>query len=249
MHKDSVLFDHFRNHFFGYYSFRDEEIEIYQNNSHRNDTTHLKVVKTNGHQTRKNGPKDFSDHSAVETHYLLDSLAFPTTFQAILHQEFSELNRLKRAIYDFVNRVAKPNLLAVFSFAINNHKYVKLKQDLTRVLIRSKRFENEFTKRNIQQFTRHFNLHEFSPKERNVQDGDKNFLIATVNDLSTQLKTLDSRVKSTNEIFKHLEELNTYKTNYRLQIASIIIAILAFIFTFDKVKVMFKSILEYLTNL
>ncbi len=49
------------------------------------------------------------------------------------------------------------------------------------------------------------------------------------------IKYLDKKKDDINIVFKNIEELNSYRTNFILQIVSLIVGILAFIFAFEKV--------------
>jgi len=57
-----------------------------------------------------------------------------------------------------------------------------------------------------------------------------------IKNFSWQVKELDRQTRGINEVFRSIEEINVYRTNLMLQLISILIAILAIIFTFDKVK-------------
>jgi hypothetical protein len=50
------------------------------------------------------------------------------------------------------------------------------------------------------------------------------------------IKYLTKKKDDVNIVFKNIEELNSYRTNFILQIVSLIVGILAFIFAFEKVR-------------
>lgn len=234
-HNDSSLEQNFNTGFDGYYSIDDNQIEIYFSNS-RKRSTRLQVVKQKGHGSKPQIGKDHTNYDRLETHYLLNSLAFPCVFRGILIELFEKLNSLKREIYDFGNDTKNINIFKSLFFFKYNNSYLELKQTLVQILITTKRFENEFTKNKIALYTQEFELENFTPRNRRQKTEKKNLLYDIVEELSNSIKSLNEKTKSTNEIFKSIEELNSYRTNYLLQIMSLFIACLAFIFAFDKAK-------------
>lgn len=246
--KDIDFKQNFDTGFDGYYASKDEEIEIFFSNTTRKSQKLIQVVKQIGHGKKVNSKNDLTNYDRIETHYLLESLAFPCVFKAILSEQFDKLNKLKRDIYDFVNDSSNTSILKIFLFFNYNNRYIKLKQSLTQILLTTKRFESEFTKRKITLYTNHTDLREFNPKDRNIRidNAEKDLLNRIVEEFSNEIKTLDEKTKSTNEIFKSIEELNSYRTNYLLQIISLLIAFLAFILTFEKTKTFFKIIFNKL---
>jgi len=246
--KDFDLKHNFNSGLDGHYSLADNEIKIFLSNSNRKEQTLIQVLKQKGHGTKESSKKDLTDYDDIETHYLLQSLAFPCVFKGILKTQFERLNKLKRDIYDFVEDSNSSNFFKKFLFIYYNNRYMKLKQKLTKILIINKRFESEFTKRNINLYTREFELNKFESRDRQFDDEKKNLRMRIVDDFSSEIKILDTKTRSTNEIFKSVEELNSYRTNFLLQVISLFIGILAFIFTFEKVKTIVIELSNKLFN-
>ena len=82
-----------------------------------------------------------------------------------------------------------------------------MKQSLTQILLTTKRFESEFTKRKITLYTNHTDLREFKPKNRNIRidKEEKDLLNRIVEEFSNDIESLNEKTKSTNEIFKSIE--------------------------------------------
>lgn len=234
-HNDLSLKQNFNTGTDGHYSIDDNQIEIYFTNSNKR-STRIQVIKQKGHGNTVQNGKDHTDYDLLETHYLLNSLAFPCVFRGILNELFEKLNSLKRDIYDFGNDTKNINIFKSLFFFKYNNSYLKLKQTLVQILITTKRFENEFTKDNLALYTSEFELNDFTPRNYKRKIEKKNLLFDIVEEFSASIISLKDKTISTNEIFKSIEELNTYRTSYLLQIISLFIAILAFIFAFDKAK-------------
>ena len=245
-HNDSSLKQNFNTGFEGHYAIEDNQIEIYFSNNDKR-LSRLQVVKQKGHGKRKQSGKDHTDYDYMETHYLLNSLAFPCVFRGILTELFDKLNNLKRDIYDFGNDTKKINIFKSLFFIKYNSSYLELKQTLVKILITTKRFEKEFNKDNLALYTSEYDLKDFTPRNYRRKQEKHNLLHDLIEDFSAQIKDLKNKTAAINEIFKSIEELNTYRTNYFLQIISLFIAILAFIFTFNKVKDFFYNLLSYIS--
>lgn len=246
-HNDSSLRQNFKTGFDGHYSIEDNQIEIYFSNS-RKRSTRLQVVKQKGHGNIPKVGKDHTNYDLLETSFLLNSLAFPCVFRGILIELFEKLNSLKRDIYDFGNHTKKTNILKSIFFFKYNNSYLELKQALVQILIITKRFENEFTKNKLALYTNEFKLEDFTPRNYRGKSEKKNLLYDIVEESSNSLKILKDKTNSVNEIFKSIEELNSYRTNYLLQIISLFIACLAFIFAFDKAKEFCVSLFDLITK-
>lgn len=238
-HLDKNLKDNFKNYFENYYALKDNKIEIYIPDSSDVKQTLIQIIKEKGHGEKNTSEKDKSDYDYLETYYLIHSLAFPCFFTAILSEQFEKLNLLKRQIYDFVNDTKKRNLFKPFLFFYYNNRYINLKQTLTEILLTTKRFETEFTNKNIYWYSDGQDLSEFEPRNKRVIRDNSDLMTKLINDFTYRIKQLEIKTKSINEIFKTIEELNNYRTNFLLQTISLLIAILAFVFTFDKTKILF----------
>jgi len=68
------------------------------------------------------------------------------------------------------------------------------------------------------------------------EDNQVNLLNYLIKKFKSEISHLTKKKDDINEVFKNIEELNSYRTNYILQIVSLLIGVLAFIFAFDKVK-------------
>lgn len=251
MKKDVKLQDIFEtdynNHHF---ALNDNKVEIYFSDNYRKNQTLIQILKEKGHGGKSNiSPNDATDYSDIETYCLLDSLSFPCVFQGILNEQLNNHNKLKREIYDFGKNVNKPSFFNRFFFFLYNKKYIELKQRLSQILISIKRYESEFTNQRIALYTREFDLRTFIKFSHQNTKTNENLLQIIVKDFSFQIKDLDTKAKGTNEIFKTIEELNSYRTNLFLQLVSLIIGILAFIFTFNKIKLFIMDIINHLQNI
>ena len=248
-HQDEDLNFNFDGGSEGYYCSNDKEIEIYPSNRNKKDQTLIKVVK----QKAENKAYNTDDHpiewNNIESSYLIKSLSFPCVFQGILKEQFRKLNLLKRNIYDFVSDSNKSKFIKSLLLFYYNSRYVKLKKELTQILLTTKRFENEFTKDKIYLYTSEYDLRKFNHQNLNNSSDDKNLLNFITEKLNYQVKDLDKKTQSINEIFKIIEELNIYRTNYILQITSLFVAILAFIFAFDKAKEFILKVYEYILHM
>ncbi|HTA82548.1 MAG TPA: hypothetical protein VK783_06440, partial [Bacteroidia bacterium] len=247
-HKDTDLKSNFKTGLHGYYALPDNELEVYFDSRSRNEQRLVQVVKQKGHGKKHVQENDVTDYDWLESHYLLESLAFPCVFNYILQEQSEKLNRLKRRIYDFVNYTNKMNILKSFLFVFRNKKYIELKQTLTQILLTNKRFESEFTKQNISSYTREFQLQDLKPRNSRIPNDTTNLFQWIIENFSVRIENLDKKTKDTNEIFETIEELNSYITNLFLQVISLFIASLAFIFTFNKTKNYINYIYHLILN-
>ncbi len=238
----------FRPDFGKYYSLEDEQIEITFSDSWNNSQELIRIFKQKGHGNKETNKSDLSDYDSLENHFLIESLSFPCVFSAILREQTNKLNTLKRQIYDQIKISENKYVLKHFSFLGMNNKYLQLKHKSIKILMTTKRFEDEFSDRNLQLYTRgEISLKDFIA--RNARENEeKNLLMYYIKAFRYQINRLDKKTKNLNEIFKSLEEFNSYKTNFILQAFSILVAILAFIFTFDKTKDFVLSIIKMITR-
>lgn len=245
-HKDSNLRFNFDRGFDGPFKSQDNEIEIYLSDLRREKISNIQVVKKRGHGKREGEGNNMTNYAKLETHYLLKSLAFPCVFKAILHENRIKLNKLKRDIYDFIGDSSKNSRFRFLFFFIRNRKYIELKLKLTQVILTLKRFESEFSKQELVFYTSDFQLSEF--KATNPRRDSNNLLEKIIKNFEFQIERLDKKTKDANEVFKSIEELNSYRTNLLLQIISIFIGLLALVFTFEKAKKIFQDIYIWMTN-
>lgn len=245
-HKDSNLNFNFDRGFDGPFKSKDNEIEVYLSDLRREKISNIQVVKKKEHGKRKGEGNDITDYAKLETYYLLKSFAFPCVFKAILHENRIKLNKLKRDIYDFIGDSSKKSKFRFLFFFIRNRKYIELKLKLTQVILTLKRFESEFSKQELIFYTSDFQLAEF--KATTPRPDSNNLLEKIINNFEFQIKQLDKKTKDANEVFKSIEELNSYRTNLLLQIISIFIGLLALLFTFEKAKKLFQDFYNWVTN-
>jgi len=244
-HEDKILKSIFKTSFDKYYSLDDELVEIHFSDSWNNEQEVIQIIQQKGHGNKDKKDNENTDWDRLENYYLIKSLSFPCVFSAILREQRYKLNTLKRQIYDQIKLSGNNYILKHFLLLGVNKKYLELKYSSIQILLTIKRFENEFTDRKIQLYTRFADLQEF--KARNVREKEeKNLLLHFIKAFRFEINSLDSNTKSLNDVFKSLEELNSYKTNFILQLFSIFVAILAFVFTFDKTKTLIMDIIKHI---
>jgi len=245
---DKELKSLYRSSFGKYYSSEDEQIEIHFSDSWNNSEELIEVFKKKGHGNNETNKSDLSDYDRLENHFLISSLSFPCVFSAILRKQVHKLNVLKRQIYDQIKISGNRYILKHFFLLGMNNKYLQLKHKSIQILLTIKRFEDEFSDRNLQLYTDgDISLKDFIAHNARENE-EKNLLSYYVKSFRYQISRLDKKTKSLNEVFKSLEEFNSYKTNFLLQLFSITIAILAFIFAFDKTKNFVLDIVKMITK-
>jgi hypothetical protein len=194
----------------------------------------IQVVKQKGYSQEKNSENDSTNWSHVESSYLCESLAFPCVFKAILSAHWRSLKELKREIYDFVISSSKSRLRSALQIFFKGKKYIYLKIKLAKIGLTLKRFEDEASIENLHYYMSKYPLNNFVDSRKEPKH--KSLLEKFIKNFSWQVKELDRQTRGINEVFRSIEEINVYRTNLMLQLISILIAILAIIFTFDKVK-------------
>lgn len=245
---DDELSFGFRTGAEGKYRVNNDGIEICWDKSYRSENTRIQIVKQKGHGAKAKRDNDLTDYDWLESKNLVSSLTFPFVFNSILIMQFDRLNKLKRSVYDFVNRKNRSRLYRILQYVRLRNRYTNLKQDLSHILMVTKRFESEFTQENLNFYTEDFDLNRFSPEYYRKGESPKNLKQKIVEELTDQIEELNKRTKSVNQVFGPIEELYAYKTNLRLQVISLWIGIFAFIFAFDKVQKVFWDIVNYFTN-
>ena len=218
-----------------YFALDDKQIEVHFSDSWHNTNELIHVFKQKGHGSREKNGSDLTDYDNLENYLLIDSLTFPCVFSAILREQSYKLSNLKRQIYDQIKVSGNKYIIKHFFLLGANNKYLQLKHKSVQILLTMKRFEEEFTDRNIQLYTQEFPL-ESLKAHNHCEHEEKNLLEYYIKAFRYQISELDKKTKSINEVFKSLEEFNSYKTNFILQLFSILIGVLAFIFAFDKTK-------------
>lgn len=240
--KDSEMNSYFRTSPENIYTSKNKSLKLLF--KLKEDRSLIQVIKQKFNESSN---ADF-EFSTIEEEYLLRSLSFPCVFQGILFMQQNRLNKLKREVYDYVSEQNNRSFFNRFLFIFSNLKYVKLKQRLAYILAINKRFENEFTEQKILVYTHEFKLEIFKPFEKPISD-ENNLLNEIIKKFISQIKELNSITKSTNEIFKIVEELNSFRTNLILQIVSLAITFLAFIFAFQDIRSLFNKVMKYIFSL
>jgi len=224
-----------RSVFGGYFALDDDQVEVHFSDSWNDTDQIIQIFKQKGHGIRETRNGDLSDYDDLESITLIDGVSFPCVFNAILQDQNHKINKLKRQIYDQIKLSGKRYILKYFFLLGMNRRYLKLKYASIQILLTIKRFEDEFSNRNIRLYTRDNSLDIFKPRNFRINQ-EKNLLSYFTLSFKYQINRLNDKSNRLNEVFKSLEEFNSYKTNLFLQLFSVVIAILAFIFAFDSFK-------------
>lgn len=242
-HKDKNSFHSFFN-FSSIVQFtsKDELVDIYSNKE--KNTIH--IIKEEEHGKKEITGKDYTDYDWLESYYLIQSMAFPCVFDSILNQEFSKLNHIKRKMYDFLENTSKWKFYKYFSLFHQNTKYLNLKKEITKLNLITNRYKNEFNDRALNFLINHSSdVSEYTYSSKNRRKiNESNILSYYKEKFKNDIKYLTKKKDDINIVFKNIEELNSYRTNFILQIVSLIVGILAFIFTFEKVREFILSLLN-----
>lgn len=212
----------------------DELLDIYLEN--RSNKIYIIKEKGHGKIEQKPNSKDHIDYDRLESAFLIESLSFSCVFNAILNLELKKLNLIKRSMYDFFENSNKWNIFNYLFIFHNNNKYISLKKQITKLNLTTKRFKNEFNNRTIRFFSSYSDITKYNYSKENRIKEDINLLNYFTKDFAERIKILNEKTNDINDVFKNIEELNSYRTNYILQLVSLFLAVLAFIFAFDKVK-------------
>ena len=218
------------------FSLDDNKIHIVASTYYRKQSGALRVIKEKGHGKKEASKSDHTDYDWVETHYLLQSLSLPWALQAIFVQQRDEFNTLKRKVYDYIKDTSQSGILKTLNFVGYSRRYVGLKILLARGVLLFKRFEDEFGPRNLRIFSRDPSLDIFKNKttDPHMVDKEKNLQLHFESFLTLQIKELNKNIETLQQVFKPIEDISVYRTNFWLQIISISIGIVAIIMTLDK---------------
>lgn len=219
----------------------DELVDIYINET--NNRIH--VIKEEGHG-KKLDPNDHSDYDRLESHFLIQSMAFPCVFESILNYEFARLNHIKRKMYDFLENSNKWSFFKYFFIFRQNSSYIRLKKEITKLNLITNRYNNEFNEWTVTFLinqSEDVDSYQYSKYNR-MKKEKPNLLTYFIKKFNSEITRLSSKKDSINEVFKNMEQLNSYRTNFILQVVSLMIGILAFIFAFDKVKDFFMAMIK-----
>lgn len=165
----------------------------------------------------------------------MQSLATPWILINILNLYWDNIASLKRKVYDFIKRNSKKNWINRVFRLFKIRRIIQLKYDLAKYRVIFTRFENEFNPEKLSIYTHRGELSEF--RQKGSDKPEKNLHNYFQNRVKFPLTRLDKEIKIINENFTRIEEINSFRTNLFLQYASILLSLLALIFTFDKVKV------------
>jgi len=234
-HKDSILEELIGN-FKGSFSLEDNKIHIFVNRFSSGKNYRLRVLKERGHGKKEKSKSDLTDYDWVETHYLHQALSLPCTLDAILSNQNDELNQLKRKVYDYINDSSKRIFWNKFRILKYSQTYVDLKVSLAKGILTFKRFEEEFSNRNLRIFSRYGNFENFKRPSVNdeIAEDEKDLKLYFETSFNRQIEQLNKRISTLEQVFKPVEDLSVYRVNFGLQVTSIIIGGLAIILTFDK---------------
>lgn len=242
---DRELFDVIRNQAFNFYKPDDQEVVVFLPDYSEDRNTPLSVVQEENCWSGEAKESEKDNYDTIYKYCLRQSLTVPYVLRNILIQESNELDSLRRRIYDFVYDAKEMNFLRRFLFVLSNRKYLRLKESLTYILMIVKRFESEFRQDEFRLFMKDADLSEYKIKGRYIHPKEeKDLYNRLLKGISFQLKSINERASSISEIFKSIEELHAYRTNYILQLISLFIGILAFFFAFEEIKNYFIKIVE-----
>lgn len=214
----------------------------------------FRIIKEKGHGKKINqSPNDLTDYDWVETYELSQALSLPCSLSAILGNQVTNLTKLKREIYDYITASANRKFYQNFTIFSWKKKYERLKIKLALSILTFKRFEEEFDNKNLNIYFHHYSdLKMFIQNDSNSIDN----MVKGI-DLETSLKeTFKRQIEGLNReigilehVFKPIEDLHVYRLNIWLQMTSLLIAILAFIFAFEKVQGFISHLVNFFKTL
>ena len=212
----------------------DELVDIYIDE----ENNKVFIIKEEKHQLKENSKNDMSDYDRLESYFLMQSMSFPCIFESILNEEFSRLNHIKRKMYDFLENTNKWSFYKSFLLFKQNNCYLKLKKEITKLNLITNRYKNEFNKNSLNFLINHgYEINDFQYSDKNWRKSKElNLSDYYIKKFTSQINHLSKKKEDVNDIFRNIEELNNYRTNFILQIVSLIVGILAFIFAFEKVQ-------------
>jgi len=232
-HTDKTLISLFPKNFDGPFKDDNSIIEVYLSELDKENRNIIRVVREVKKKDQASILKSSSKED-IDLHFMLENFAFPCAFKAILSYQINSLNTLKRDIYDFIQYISSKRKYGILSFVATNRKYVKLKIRMIRFLTSMKKFENEFLNEGHLRYYDETYLSRYKATNP-IKDRDV-LLKGYLSEIDYLITTYHSNIKNIQEVFNSVEELNSYRTNLILQLASFVVALLAFIFAFDKVK-------------
>lgn len=213
---------------------KDDLVDIYI----ERESNKISIIKEENHQMKANTEGDRSDYDKLESYFLIQSMTFPCVFQSVLDEDFSKLNQIKRKMYDFLETSNQWRFYKTFLLFKHNLDYLKLKKEITKLNLKTKRYNNEFHKSKLTFLLNHgIEINEYLYSKKNRRELINLDLSSYyIENFTRQINHLTKKKEDINQIFKNIEELNNYRTNFILQIISLMVGILAFIFAFEKIQ-------------
>lgn len=221
---------------------RDELVDIYSNKKKNT----IYIIKDHEHGKKDRTDKDYKDYERFQSYYLIKSMAFPCVFDSILSHEFLKLNHIKRKMYDFLENTSKWKSYKYLLLFKQNTEYLTLKKEITKLNLITNRYKNEFNEGALTFLINYIgDISDYSYSVKNQRKmSESNILSYYKKMFRNDIEYLTKKKDDINIVFKDIEELNSYKTNFILQIVSLIVGVLAFIFAFEKVKQLILSLLN-----
>lgn len=192
----------------------------------------------------ENETEDYRVNEYYENRELLQSIITPWILINILNLYWNNIETLKRKVYDFIKKNSKQNYLNRFLRFFTTQKIIQLKYDLAKYRVIFTRFEKEFNPDKLSVYINRSDLSNFLRKGSNKPE--QNLLKYFKYRVKFQLRRLEEEIKIINENFTRVEEINSFRTNLFLQYTSILLSLLALIFTFEKVKSFFIWIWDFI---
>lgn len=241
--EDKVLSSIIQNHH-NSYQLPDGQIQIslYSNNA-------IRIIKEKGHGKRPHSNSDLTDYDWLETFELMRGLDLPTGLRSILSMQSQSLTSLKRDVYDYISESGRKTFLQRMRILYWKRRYEKLKVKLAMSILTFKRLEEEFDSCNMGIYFHDYDLSQFLKHELKHQNTVTNLQEHFQKTFQNQVKKLNQDIATLEHIFKPIEDLHIYTINVWLQLSSVIIAILAFVVTFDKVIAIFGIVIAELSKL
>ena len=211
----------------------------------------FRVLKEKGHGTKQEqSGSDLTDYDWVESHYLNQSLSLPCALGAVLSQHHLEVRGLKRRVYDYINDSAKRGIIKKIQFLKSSRGYINLKISLARNILLFKRFEEEFGKRTLRTFSDDTKLSLFKRIKFGSKTNEQEDLETVFQDsFNYQIENLNKKISTLEQVFRPIEEVSIYRTNFWLQITSIGIGVLAIVLTADKAIEILISFIDWMKSI
>lgn len=236
------------------WSFKSENNKIYISlPEFRTDNDNcIKVLNEKGNGRRQEKANGNSTDYDFESYYLDQSLSLPCSLGAVLGNHYLAVRKLKRRVYDYINESSKKGFIKKFQTLKYSRDYIDLKILLAKNILLFKRFEEEFDERTLQVFLNdniklsNFMRTKFGNKETNEEENLEAYFQHSFN---FQIENLNKKISTLEQVFRPIEEVSIYRTNFWLQIFSIGIAVLAIILTADKAFEILLKIIHWIKSI